>query len=238
MTKGASSALSSKGRTHLRRRSATSVMINKSRPPRNLTNDEAANLKAKIKQNKQSDLSVPTNDRKDNDAASQDKVTTENEMEMQCQKPAPRRNPGRAAKPARASKSVFSSSEEEESDYEDLDQPQQKKKKKKKQVKEAKPKANEIDIHEVSCEQAKEALCTFREYLRCPNEECNEQGTLVSNGTWNGRLNVKCNMCNKKFTGKRLLAMLAPFTGGNSSAVAEAVAASPTPSVSDLVKEI
>ncbi len=60
----------------------------------------------------------------------------------------------------------------------------------------------------------------------------------MCNGTWTGRLNAKCNTCSKQVTGKRLLAMLAPFTGGNSETVAEAVAASPAPSITDLIKEI
>ena len=140
MTKASSSAPGSKSRAHLRRRSATSVMINKLRPPRNLTNEEAANLKAKIKPGAQSDKREPVNESKDTDPAILDKMATQDPIVTDSQQPGPRRNPGRSAKHLRTSKSVFDTSEEEESDYEDLDLPQPQKKKKKKQVKAPEPK--------------------------------------------------------------------------------------------------
>ena len=99
MTKGSSSAAGSRSRAHLRRRSATSVMINKPRPPRSLTNDEASNLKAKINQGGESRKSAPANENKDIGPAMLDKVTSQDPVVVESQQPAPRRNPARSAKP-------------------------------------------------------------------------------------------------------------------------------------------
>ena len=63
----------------------------------------------------------------------------------------------------------------------------------------------------------KEKLSLLRELVECPNSDCKQNGTLVSNGCGGHGPMAKCPACGKKTSGGRLAAFLQSYETSHSA---------------------